>query len=304
MKINPGVLLMLLTALFQSTMQAVVKSVSTDINTSIQLLAYYGIPLIIFIPIIAKQGIAPYKTKRFSLLLLRGFITSAAVFCFFYTATHMDLGIGAVLFNTTPIFIPLLALIFLKERTDFIVIFGIAVSLIGVIIVIHPKPGEFISYFSLIGVASGLLMAVSQVMLRYLVKMNENVNNIVFYLYLNCIISTILFISVEYIINHQSPLHFSNHNSLLFVYGMLLLLGFLSFFAQRIMTIAFRYMPAAKLAPYLYMSVPISSIYGWIFWKQNLNYVVLLGSLLVVSGVCIITFGNKLFRKSIVYNTI
>ena len=305
MGINPGILLMLLTAFFQSTMQAVVKSVSTDINTTIQLLAYYGIPLVIFIPLMMKHGLAPYKTKRFPFLLLRGVITTGAVFCFFYTASHMSLGIGAVLFNTTPIFIPLLASFLLKEHTAPKVYLGILISLVGVVIVIHPKPGEFLSFVSLIGLASGFLMAVSQVMLRYLAKLNESVNNIVFYLYLTCVMSTLFFIVLEYFFNHhQTDVHLIHSAHPVFVYGMLFFLGLLSFFAQRALTRAFQYMPAGKLAPYLYVSIPISSLYGWIFWHQQISSTVILGSAVVVVGVCIIAFDLNFQRNHKVSETI
>jgi drug/metabolite transporter (DMT)-like permease len=291
MTINPGILLMILTAFFQSSMQAVVKYVSPDINTTIQLLAYYMIPLMIFIPLMMKQGLHQYKTSRFPFLLLRGIITTIAVFCFFYTAKHMNLAVGAVLFNTTPIFIPLLASIFLKEQTSPKTYLGIGISLLGVIIIIHPKSTEFLSLLTFVGLASGFLMAVSQVMLRYLAKLNESVDNIVFYLYLTCVISALFFITLEdFFSSHGSGLHFIHGNHDGFVYSGLLVLGFLSFFAQRILTKAFKYMPASKLAPYLYISIPISSIYGWIFWHQHINYFVLLGSALVVAGTCIITF--------------
>ena len=305
MAINPGVFLMLLTALLQSSMQAVVKFVSLEINTSIQLLVYYTIPLVLFIPLMMKHGLTPYRTKRFPFLLLRGIITTAAVFSFFYTAKHMSLAISAILFNTTPVFIPLLASIFLKEHTSLKVYVGIMISLIGVIIVIHPKPGEFLSLATLIGLSSGFLMAVSQVMLRHLAKLNESVDNIVFYLYLTCVISTFFCITFESVLNSQSSgVHFLHSDHKDFLYSMLLCLGLLSFFAQRALTKAFKYMPASKLAPFLYVSVPISSVYGCVVWHQIISYVVLLGSAFIVAGVCIITFDLKFLRARTVIEPI
>jgi drug/metabolite transporter (DMT)-like permease len=53
-------------------------------------------------------------------------------------------------------------------------------------------------------------------------------------------------------------------------------------------------MPAGKLMPFLYVSVPISSLIGWIFWHQQLSYFTVIGTIFVVMGVTFIMFESKI----------
>lgn len=296
--INTGILLMLLVAFYQSLLSFIVKAMSGDITTGIEVLAYYFIPLCFLIPLVFKRGFNAFKTDQILFLFTRGGFSVAAVFCFFYASEHINLGVAAVLFNTVPIFIPLLASIFLKEKTHPILYVPILISLIGVILVIHPGFGNFISIDSLIGIASGILMAFSQIMLRHLARIKTSIDKIVFYQYLTSSIITLGVIAFEVFSMHGTTiLKTLEPKTLPFVIAMLLLLGIISLIAQRVLTKAFHYLPASILAPFLYVSVPISSIVGWVVWGQKLTLTMVTGCLLVILGACIITYISMLTNK-------
>lgn len=295
--INPGISLMLLVALFQSIMATIVKTIEPNITTGVQVLAYYIVPLLFLLPMLARSGGNLLKTDRLFFFFLRSALASGAVFCFFYAASHIHLGVAAVLFNTTPIFIPLLASVFLKEHTSRQVYLGIICSLVGVIIVIHPGVDGFFTPISIIGVCSGFLMAVAQVMLRHLAKQKVAINQIVFYLYLMASIFTLLIIGAESLFVQGAIIKITGHANYIFVFGMLVLLGVISLVAQRSLTKAFYFMPAAKLAPYLYVSVPVSSLIGWFFWQQGLGVSFYVGAVFVLLGVLLVTFDNKQEKK-------
>ncbi len=111
--INTGILLMVLVAALQSIMTAIVKAVSNDITTGIQVLAYYIIPLFFIILFSIKQGFSEYGTKQVGFFFLRGIFSAGAVFCFFYVVKHLKVGTAAILFNTKPVFIAIIAYFFL-----------------------------------------------------------------------------------------------------------------------------------------------------------------------------------------------
>jgi drug/metabolite transporter (DMT)-like permease len=287
--INTGILLMMLVAVYQSIMSVIVKLIIPYITTGVQLLAYYMIPLLFLLPIMFIRS-SDYKTKHFRLYLLRGIFASSSVFCFFYASQVIPLSVAAVLFNMTPVFIPLIVRIFLNEVTSKQVVCGIGISLGGVFFIIHPGFGGFFSFSSLIGLASGILMAVAQVMLRHLIKTNESSEKIVFYLYLTSTIYSAVIILTEMLISSKKILVIHEKNHAVLVLGGLLGLGIISLTAQRILTKAFQYMPAAKLVPFLYISIPVSSLLGWVIWQQQLTINLLIGSLLIIGGVLFITF--------------
>jgi drug/metabolite transporter (DMT)-like permease len=159
--------------------------------------------------------------------------------------------------------------------------------------VIHPQAGQFLTPVSLIGIASGIFMALAQVMLRHLAKIKESTDKIVFHLYVSCTVISLAFILFEkFFVGHNIvKVHSGGHA--MFVIIMLITLGCISLIAQRILTKAFSHMPAAKLAPFLYVSIPISSIIGWAFWSQQLDINFYLGGVMILIGILFITLDSK-----------
>jgi drug/metabolite transporter (DMT)-like permease len=158
----PGVLLMAAVAFMQSCFSLIVKTVSTDISTGLQVLVYYLLPFVFLLPLLWRQGKQLYATPYFAWHCLRGSLAAAAVFCFFYSASHLSLAMEAILFNSTPVFIPLFAWLFLGERTSLRVYGGILLALLGVVLALHPTMTQGQWHLGLIALAAGVLMALSR----------------------------------------------------------------------------------------------------------------------------------------------
>jgi drug/metabolite transporter (DMT)-like permease len=67
----------------------------------------------------------------------------------------------------------------------------------------------------------------------------------------------------------------------------------LGLLAQRTLTKAFQYLPAAQLVPLLYLSVPFSSLMGWLFWSQRFTSMMLYATVMIVAGICLITLPRR-----------
>lgn len=293
LSINAGIMLMLAVAVFQSLMSAIVKGIAPSITTGIQVLFYYGVPLSVIVLMSFRGQWRSYATPLIWVHFLRGVFAASAVFCFFYASRNMSLGVAAVMFNTSPAFVPLFAGILLREWASKQVLLGIVFSLIGVVVVIHPQPGQFLTPVSFIGLASGVLMAISQVQLRYLTIRKESKECIVFFLYLFCALISSLIILFEVMSHGHSVLQLKSNGHMISITAWLLLLGIISLIAQRTLTRAFIYMPAAQLVPFLYVSIPVSSIIGWVLWLQQLSVPFFVGASLILAGILMISFDNK-----------
>ena len=290
MMINTGILLMMIVALMQSIIGAIVKLVSPNITISLLLLVYYSIPLLFFTYFIYKDGTTLYKSKFIWLHFVRGLCTTMSVLCFFFASVHLGLATSAVLFNTVPIFIPIFAVFILKERISKYIIAGTIISLFGIIIIINPSFGSFFNSFAVIGLSSGIFMAISQVLLKLLTNKEESSNKILFYLYFMCSLISIVFITLETFITKKNPIVIYNYTHTLNLLLTLLCLGLISLTAQYILTKAFYYMEAIKLAPFLYLSIPISSLIGWVFWLQKITINFIVGTFFVIIGIFIIIY--------------
>lgn len=291
---SKAIWLMVLVALFQSSFSALVKLLGNDITTGVAVLSYYVIPLLFLLPICIHSKGELLKTDKLAFLFFRGIMASCAVFCFFYAAKNVSLAVAAVLFNSMPIFVVLFAHLFLNERCSKQVWAAIIIALLGIILVLHPGVGSFFKLGSFIGLSAAILMAISQVMLRSLVNQKMKTTQIVFFLYLMASISSALIILIESLIAHQSLIgvHLGNDH-ISFVVFILLLLGLSSLISQRTMTYAFQFMPATKLVPVLFVSVPASGLIGWLFWSQHIGARFCIGAVLIFLGIMLITFDKK-----------
>lgn len=287
-----GILFMISAAFMQACISAIVKSVSSDVPISLQIGAYYVIPLFYFLPPIFKNGLSLYRTKTVLVHFVRGLFHICAVSCFFYAIKYIPLGLSTTLFNMIPFFVPLIAHFTLKERISLKTYLGLSIALPGILLIINPGLDSFSILHFIVGISSAILMAASMVLLKYLIKKNESINQTIFNQYLSCAILSIAFICFEMFLSPQSFEMAKSPMSLamiLFLIG----LGILSLVTQYCFSKAAQRMPASQFAPFLYLSVPISSMMGFLIWKQNLSLSTMIGSSLIFTGVLICSFWRE-----------
>lgn len=278
-----GILFMLLTAVIQAFIAIAVRTTSPQVAVHLQLIAYYCVPLIFIGPFALANFEETIKTKKLSLHLLRGLFAYSSVYCFFYVIKHLPLGISTTLFNSIPLFVPVIANLVLKEKLSGKNYAGLLLALMGVLFILNPKFDGFSSKTVLIGLSSAILMACGSVLLRMLAVAKEPLSRIVFYQYLSCSCFTLLGITASQALNLPlKEISLSNINWA--IIGVLILLGCLSWMAQLTFSKASYLLPASKLAPFFYASVPISSLLGYVFWNQKISLVACLGSIFVFLG--------------------
>ncbi len=281
-----GILFMISAAFMQACISAIVKSISSDVPISLQIGAYYLLPIFYFLPLIFKNGLGLYKTKTLLVHFVRGLFHISAVSCFFYSIKYIPLGVSTTLFNMIPFFVPLIAYFSLKEKISLKTYLGLSIALPGVLLIINPRFASFSIFHFIVGISAAILMAAAMVLLRHLVKQKESVNQIIFNQYLSCSMLSILFICSESLLN---PLSFEAAKSHMNIPMILFLIGLalLSIGTQYCFSKAAQRMPASQFAPFLYLSVPISSMLGFLVWKQNLSLPMMIGSSLIFAGLLI-----------------
>ena len=72
--------------------------------------------LMLFLPFIMKQGTSFVKTEKLWMHTWRSLVGLTAMYGFFYAIAHLKLSNAMVFTYSSPIFIPLIAWLFLKER--------------------------------------------------------------------------------------------------------------------------------------------------------------------------------------------
>ena len=210
--------------------------------------------LILFLPFIFKQGTGFVKTEKLWMHTWRSIVGLAAMYGFFYAIAHLKLSNAMVFTYSSPIFIPVIAWLFLKEKITIAMLCAAGLGFIGVFCVAKPDQG-LLNWISVIGIASSLLASMAFVTVRALTQ-TEPPERIVFYF---CLIGSAL--SVIPMFWMWRTYHVKE---LLFLIGA----GILANVSQIFMSHAYRLAPAGQIAPVNYMAIIFAGMWGFLLWNE------------------------------------
>jgi drug/metabolite transporter (DMT)-like permease len=179
----------------------------------------------------------------------------------------MPLANAMLLKLSAPLFIPLVALFWLRESISWLVAFAVLLGFAGVALILTPEY-ETLGTVGLVALFGGLLAAVAKTSLRRLAR-SEPPERTVFYFAL-----TGTLVSILPLFYYWQPVSFQ---ALLW----LLLLAAFGLTGQMLMTRGFAHAKAGRLGIFAYTSVIFAALYGWLLWDENLTLTMVGGSLLV-----------------------
>lgn len=133
-----GIIWMLASTLCLASMHTTISYVSDTVHPFVVVFCRLLFALIIVVPFFFKQGLAPLKTDRIGLLILRGLLNFCAMVCFFTALSLSPIADVTALSFSAPLFATLLAVILLKERLGWRRIAAIIAGFIGTLVVLRP----------------------------------------------------------------------------------------------------------------------------------------------------------------------
>lgn len=212
------------------------------------------------------------RTNCLKLHMLRSVVGLGAMYAFFYAIAHLKLSESFLLIATAPLFIPVIAYVWMGESVPNHVRGAIIIGFIGIILILKPGFGIF-KPVGFIGLASGILAAFAMVCIRRM-SATEPAIRIVFYFTLfSTLIST-------------GPLLWSWHSPQPKLWGLLILIGLLAVFGQLMLTKGYSLAPAAQMGPFTYANIVFATFIGWIFWGEILDPVTWVGAFLIcIAGI-------------------
>lgn len=254
-----------------ASMGAVIKAASATVPNEVLVFMRNLFGLIILLPFLYRTTDCSLRTRRYPLHLLRAVLGVSAMYAFFYVLEHLELAEAFLLKMTAPIFLPLIAWLWLGERASKLAVIAVPVGFAGVFLVLDPV-GSF-QWISLIGLLGGMLAAGAKIAVRRLTS-TEPPGRVVFFFALNAGILTTL------------PMLWSWQTPTLAEWGWLVLMGGLGTAGQLLMTRGYAEAPAAHVGPFTYFTVVFAGLYGYVFWGEVPSGTFLAGALLIaVAGV-------------------
>ena len=202
----------------------------------------------------------------------------SAMYCFFYALGHLPLAEGLLLKMTAPLFMPILAYLWLREQAPRLALLALPLGFAGVILVLDP--GGHFNWVAVLGLLGGMLAAVAKVTVRRLGH-SEPTFRVVFYFAL----FATLISAVPMTWAWQTP---AAHN-----WGLLLVMGATGTLGQLLLTRGYAIARASQVAPFTYFSVVFGAAYGYLFWEETLRPGFVMGALLIaIAGLLAIRPGK------------
>lgn len=218
-----------------------------------------------------KKSSAPMFGRRENqlALLARSIFGLAGVVLNFYAIANLTLADSSMLGKLSPIFVTIMACIFLKEKIDNKQILSIIITFLGALLVIKPEFSlEMLP--SLSGIMSAASAGVAYTLLRYL-KDKESPDTIIFYFSLISVVFTAPFALAEYVQPTFIQL------------GLLLATGVFASVGQFGITYAYKFAKATEVSIYNYSAIVFGIILGFIFFGEIPDTLSLLGGAIIIA---------------------
>jgi drug/metabolite transporter (DMT)-like permease len=244
-----------------------------------------------------RKRFSPVHKKDIIPLFLLGFVgVSVYHLCINYGEQYISAGAASLIIATIPIFVVILAKIFLSELIDMKIIFGIIIALAGVAIISlwgNPDARIEIDYIS--GALAVVLSAFVGAMYTIAGKKMMNRYNplsLTAYAFLIGNLGLIPFISPSFFEEVMQL-------SLVTWAAVLFLAIFPTVIAYSLWYAALEVKQASELSVFLYATPVLSTILGAIFLQEKITIFFVLGGIFVIAGLYEVNKQRKKHRKNL-----
>lgn len=266
-----GAALLTASELLFATMGAAVKAVSADLPTAMIVFFRSLFGLILFLPLIlgrARAELLP-SPGLWPLYALRAGVGLAAMACFFHALAHLPLADGMLLKMTAPVFMPVIATLWLAEHPSRWALLAVPVGLAGVVLVLDPA-GR-VETAALVGLAGGVLAAGAKVSVRRLTRTEPAARVVVWFAVLATLCAA-PFAAWQW----QTP------GALQWL--LLLAIGLCASAGQWLLSRGYGAASPGQIGPFTYTSVIFAGLYGALLWDELPDTAFVAGALLIAGA--------------------
>ncbi|MGV3278804.1 DMT family transporter [Rickettsiales bacterium LUAb2] len=288
-----GIVLTLFGALFYAIQTSLIKLFSYN-HISVFTIVFIQslICLAIMTPymLIKHKNLDPLKPFTFSkvktLHIIRTFAGLGISYFLFGALKYLPYFDSILLYNTFPLFIPIVGLFILKHKINHTLWPFIIIGFLGVALTMK-LDDQIFSLPALLAIASAISAAISIVMTKKILTTDNNIKSIYFYFLYSSIIAGI--IDIPYI------------GELKYVPWLsIMVIGILFFFVQFSLTLAAKFINPPMLSNLYYVNIIFSIFLTSILFNENITNMMIIGMLCIILGGLGVVYlsNNKKLKKS------
>ena len=225
----------------------------------------------VLVPLMWQGRLADLKVRRLGLHLLRGLLGVVMLATFVYALAAAPLASVYSIYMAAPLLIAALAALWLGERADSGRWLAIIVGLIGVFVILQPRPDGLPLWAGIAATVSALCYALAVILARVLTR-SENSPSMVFsFLLIVTVVAGALALP-DWIAIRPSD------------WWLIAATGGLGAIGQHYITEAFRHAEAAVVAPIEYTALLWGLGIDWIFWQVLPDGIMLSGAGIIIAA--------------------
>ncbi|MEI4471288.1 DMT family transporter [Frigidibacter sp. MR17.24] len=273
-------------------MQGIVKYASSEVPTGEILFfrSVFAIPVIVVWMAMTGHLADGWRTADPLGHFWRGFAGGASAGMSFAALGLLSFPEVTAIYYAAPLFVVILAAMFLGERVRAFRLFTVALGLAGVLIVLAPRleslgTGQVAgpqALGAMLTLMAALCGALAQVFIRKMVAV-ETTSSIVFWFSVTCTVLSLTTLPWGWVM--PGPVTFA----------ALVVAGIIGGIAQVLLTSSYRYADASIIAPFEYASMIFALGAGWLIWSEVPSLQTLGGAALIMSaGILIILRERRL----------
>ena len=287
-----AIITMLLAILCVDMYMVVIKFLG-DEYTVIQLAVFRNIagviPLFILI-LFTKEYLSVFKNLNNKFLVLSFFrgigFLSMNIFIFI-SVINLEFATAMVLTFSSPFFIVILSIIFLKDKVGIYRWSAIFIGFFGVVLIMQPTSDIF-NYYSIFPILTAIAWAFTVIILKFIPQGHTTAKIQLYTLIFNVTGAVILFLITTGHTEIKSTQDFL----------LMILTGILGGTAAILFIYAYRLISASKMASFEYFGIPSSFVLGWLFFNEAPWEQLFPGVFVIVFAGMIIIWRDKVKQKS------
>ena len=237
-----------------TVMVVFVKLLGRDVPTVELVFFRAAIGLLVILPFVIRAGRVAVATEHMGMHLLRALLTFASMMAFYFTFARLPLADATAMVFTMPLFLIVLAVLFLGERVRLRRTAATATGFLGVLIVLRPG-GAALDPVMIVALTIGLTDAAVAVVVKKLAGTERPVT-IIFYLSL----FVLAFAAVPAFFYWRDPTWLE--------LGLLASIGALTTFAQVFSIFAWRIGETTAVAPFIYAQLLLAALVGYLLFAE------------------------------------
>ena len=266
-----GALFVLGSSLTFAVLGALVKVVACSLNNEMVVFFRNLCALLFILPWVCySRPPGGIKTTCFQIHLIRSAAGLGAMYCFFYAIAHIRLSEAFLLAATAPLFIPLIAYIWIREPVSHRIRWAILIGFGGIVLILKPGLAVF-QPIAVVGLGAGLFAALAMVSIRRMSASEPTIRIVFYFTFLGTLISGV-------------PLLWSWQSPEPKIYWFLVLIGLLAAVGQFLLTKGYGLAPAAQVGPFTYVNIVFAAFFGWLFWEESLDALTWFGAFLICTA--------------------